>query len=48
MLYGLAEAGVDLSDADVVIGTSAGSSVGAQLTSGKLTMSQLYERQLGS
>ena len=47
MLYGLAEAGVDLSDADVVIGTSAGSSVGAQLASGKLTAEQLYERQLG-
>ncbi|MEU1040151.1 patatin-like phospholipase family protein [Streptomyces sp. NPDC005551] len=46
ILYGLGEAGVDLGDADVVIGTSAGSSVGAQLTSGRLTLKQLYERQL--
>lgn len=47
MLYGLQEAGVDLSDADVVIGTSAGSSVGAQLASGRLTLPELYQRQLG-
>jgi NTE family protein len=46
ILYGLSEAGVDLSDADVVIGTSAGSSVGAQLASGELTLRELYERQL--
>ncbi|WP_330303022.1 MULTISPECIES: patatin-like phospholipase family protein [unclassified Streptomyces] len=46
MLYGLFEAGVDLSDADVVIGTSAGSSVGAQLASGRLTLLELYQRQL--
>lgn len=44
MLYGLGEAGVDLGDADVVIGTSAGSSVGAQLLAG--TIKELYERQL--
>ncbi|MFD4550856.1 patatin-like phospholipase family protein [Streptomyces sp. NPDC058466] len=48
MLYGLAESGVDLSDADLVIGTSAGSTVGAQLTSGKLTLEELYERQLAA
>ncbi|WP_371541692.1 patatin-like phospholipase family protein [Streptomyces sp. NBC_00554] len=46
ILYGLGEAGVDLSDADVVIGTSAGSTVGAQLASGRLTLRELYERQL--
>jgi NTE family protein len=46
ILYGLAEAGVDLSTADMVIGSSAGSVVGAQLTSGKLTLAELYERQL--
>ncbi|MET8226321.1 patatin-like phospholipase family protein [Streptomyces sp. NPDC005301] len=46
ILYGLGEADVDLSDADVVIGTSAGSSVGAQLTSGELTLEGLYRRQL--
>ncbi|GAA0463954.1 patatin-like phospholipase family protein [Streptomyces olivaceiscleroticus] len=46
MLAGLAEAGVNLCSADVVIGTSAGSLVGAQLTSGQLTLEELYERQL--
>lgn len=46
ILYGLGEAGVDLSDADVVIGTSAGSTVGAQFASGRLTLRELYERQL--
>ncbi|MBW5485683.1 patatin-like phospholipase family protein [Streptomyces bambusae] len=47
ILHGLAEAGVDLSDADLVVGTSAGSVVGAQLASGLLTLRELYERQLG-
>ncbi|MFG2993799.1 patatin-like phospholipase family protein [Streptomyces sp. NPDC048257] len=47
ILYGLARAGVDLSTADLVVGTSAGSVVGAQLTSGLLTAQELYERQLG-
>ncbi|MER5873288.1 patatin-like phospholipase family protein [Streptomyces sp. NPDC002044] len=47
ILYGLARAGVDLTTADLVIGTSAGSVVGAQLTSGLLTPRELYERQLG-
>ncbi|MFK0290645.1 patatin-like phospholipase family protein [Streptomyces sp. NPDC090442] len=46
MLAGLAEAGADLSDADVVIGTSAGSIVGAQLTSGRYPLEELYRRQL--
>jgi NTE family protein len=45
ILTGLAEAGLDLSDADVVIGTSAGSVVGAQLTSG-VPFSELYAEQL--
>src|SRR5690242_8915305 len=35
LLTGLAGAGVVLADADVVIGTSAGSVVGAQLTTGR-------------
>ncbi|MYW68601.1 patatin-like phospholipase family protein [Streptomyces sp. SID8379] len=48
VLYGLAEAGTDLWDADTVVGTSAGAVVGAQLTSGKLTPATLYERQLAS
>ncbi|KOT62651.1 patatin [Streptomyces rimosus subsp. rimosus] len=46
MLAGLVEAGVDLGTADVVIGTSAGSIVGAQLTSGRLTPEELFARQL--
>ncbi|MGP3983032.1 patatin-like phospholipase family protein [Streptomyces sp. KR80] len=46
MLAGLADAGVELSTAEAVIGTSAGSVVGAQLTSGLLTLDELYERQL--
>ncbi|WP_406108531.1 patatin-like phospholipase family protein [Streptomyces sp. NBC_01003] len=48
ILHGLAEAGADLWDADIVIGTSAGSVVGAQLTSGRLTPEGLYERQLAA
>ncbi|MFF4849047.1 patatin-like phospholipase family protein [Streptomyces sp. NPDC001194] len=47
ILYGLARAGVDLTAADLVVGTSAGSVVGAQLTSGLLSPQELYERQLG-
>ncbi|MFG2983945.1 patatin-like phospholipase family protein [Streptomyces sp. NPDC048258] len=47
ILYGLVRAGVDLTTADLVVGTSAGSVVGAQLTSGLLTAQELYERQLG-
>ncbi|WP_331283979.1 hypothetical protein [Streptomyces sp. H39-S7] len=46
MIAGLAEAGVDLGTADLVVGTSAGSIVGAQLTSGRLGVEELYERQL--
>jgi NTE family protein len=45
MLKGLADAGVDLTDADLVVGTSAGSVVGAQLTSGR-TLDDLYAAQL--
>ncbi|MFB7179116.1 patatin-like phospholipase family protein [Streptomyces sp. NPDC056257] len=47
ILYGLARAGVDITAADLVVGTSAGSVVGAQLTSGQLSVQELYERQLG-
>ncbi|MGW2182510.1 patatin-like phospholipase family protein [Streptomyces sp. NPDC001732] len=46
ILYGLAEAGADLSTADLIIGSSAGASVGAQLASGTLGLSELYELQL--
>ena len=45
VLAGLAELGVDLSDADLVVGTSAGSVVGADLTSGA-GLAGLYEAQL--
>lgn len=45
MLAGLAEEGLDLSSADVVVGTSAGSAVGAQLMSGR-PIAELYAAQL--
>lgn len=45
MLAGLAEAGLDLVGADRVIGTSAGSVVGAQIT-GSATVEALYAEQL--
>ena len=45
LVAGLADAGVDLSGADLVVGTSAGSVVGAQLTSGA-EPAAMYERQL--
>jgi NTE family protein len=45
LVAGLADAGVDLSGADLVVGTSAGSVVAAQLTSGA-DLAALYERQL--
>src|SRR4051794_32296244 len=45
LLAGLAEAGTDLSGADLVVGTSAGSVVGALLTGGA-DLADLYERQL--
>ncbi|BDZ45530.1 patatin-like phospholipase family protein [Naasia aerilata] len=41
LIAGLAEAGVDLTHADLVIGTSAGSTVAAQITSG-IRPSELY------
>jgi NTE family protein len=45
LLAGLAAAGVPVGGADLVIGTSAGSVVGAQLCSGT-PLEELYERQL--
>jgi NTE family protein len=45
VLAGLADAGVDLSTADLVVGTSAGSVVGAQLACGAELMA-MYQRQL--
>ena len=45
MLKGLAEQGIHLSEADLIVGTSAGAGVGSQLASGVST-EELYERQL--
>jgi NTE family protein len=45
ILKGLADAGVDLTSADLVVGTSAGSVVGANITSGR-TLDDLYDAQL--
>lgn len=45
LLAGLVEAGVDLTRADLVVGTSAGAVVGAQILSG-LPIEELYARQL--
>lgn len=45
ILKGLADAGVVLTDAEVVVGTSAGSVVGAQVTSGR-SLEELYAGQL--
>ncbi len=45
LLKGLADAGVDLTDADLVVGTSAGSVVGAQITTGQ-SLDELYAGQL--
>jgi NTE family protein len=45
LLHGLAAAGIDLASADVIIGTSAGSAVAAQITSGR-PLTELYEAQL--
>lgn len=45
LLRGLQQQGVDLGQADTVLGTSAGSVVGAQITSG-LSLEELYEGQL--
>jgi NTE family protein len=47
LLAGLARQGVDVRDADLVVGTSAGSIVGTLLRSGE-DLEQLYERQLGA
>ncbi|SFT84065.1 NTE family protein [Geodermatophilus amargosae] len=46
LLSGLAASGVDLRDADLVVGTSAGSIVGTLLRTGS-DLEELYEAQLG-
>lgn len=45
LLWGLAERGIDLTAADRVVGTSAGSIVGAQILGGP-TLEKLYQEQL--
>jgi len=45
VLFGLEECGVDVTDVELIVGTSAGSSVGAQITSG-LSLEELYNLQL--
>jgi NTE family protein len=45
LLAGLAAQGMDLSTADLIVGTSAGAVVGAQITSG-ITLKDLYEQHL--
>lgn len=45
IIFGLKEGGTDVSDAELIIGTSAGSNVGAQITS-NLSLEQLYDLQL--
>src|SRR5690349_12535570 len=45
LLAGLVAAGVDLTDADLVVGTSAGSVVGAQVASGR-DIGEMYAAQL--
>jgi NTE family protein len=44
LLFGLSEHGVDLRTADLVVGTSAGSAVAAQLSS-TLSLKELFDRQ---
>lgn len=43
LLMGLAEAGIDVRNADLFVGTSAGSTVAAQITSG-LTLDKLFQQ----
>ena len=45
LLTGMADIGADLRDADVIVGTSAGSLVGVQITS-DLTLEELFQRQV--
>jgi NTE family protein len=44
LLLGLAEGGVDVTGADLIVGTSAGAAVGAQVATGR-SLDELFERQ---
>ncbi|MBT2445057.1 patatin-like phospholipase family protein [Streptomyces sp. ISL-36] len=46
VLLGLAKSGIDLSTADLIVGSSAGAVVGALFASGRFTLAELYEGQL--
>ncbi|MFC9594505.1 patatin-like phospholipase family protein [Streptomyces sp. NPDC056944] len=46
VLRGLLDAGVDLTTADLVVGSSAGAVVGARVASGRAGLDALYEEQL--
>src|SRR3984885_15307612 len=45
LLFGLSEQGVDLRDAELIVGTSAGAAVAAQLGS-PLSLGELFQRQV--
>lgn len=45
VIAGMADAGIDVRDADLIVGTSAGSIVAAQITSG-LSLEELFQRQV--
>lgn len=45
VITGMADAGVDIRDADLIVGTSAGARVGALITS-DLTLEELFQRQV--
>jgi NTE family protein len=45
VIFGMAEAGIHVRDADVFVGTSAGAVVAAQLTSG-LSLEELFQQQI--
>jgi NTE family protein len=45
VITGMADAGVDVRNADVIVGTSAGARVGVQITS-DLTVEELFQRQV--
>ncbi|MEU8617623.1 patatin-like phospholipase family protein [Streptomyces sp. NPDC048623] len=47
VLWGLTEAGVGVTGADLVVGSSAGAVVGAQLAGGGTALGALYESQFG-
>src|SRR4051794_21098302 len=47
LLLGLQDLGVDVTTADAVVGTSAGSVVGAQITTG-ITLSDLFDYQVST